>query len=501
VKRARTVTYALLLHLSLVCLGAACGPATSAVPVAAPAVESASPPSPPPSVAIAPSAEEKRAAAALARVPAIAEAVATIRQLPLKHAVPAVVQSQDDFRVYLDKEVQKEMPIEKTAQSVRALVRLGFLKKAIDLGKTVEDAMISQAGAYYDPETKKFYLVLIPEDAAMLDIMSAHELTHALDDQYFDLGAYTDDPKHELTNDVQQARRIVAEGEATLVMVAYQAKVAAKQDIFDPKNLRMEQAMVAAFAALDSEQLAKAAADNPELLSQMGPSMKASIDAMSSIPPFILDPLFGAYTKGAAAVAAVRDAGGWDAVGALYTDPPESTEQLLHPREKLIAHRDHPVSLSLPPLSDPAFHRALAGLTPIDHDVLGEMTMEVYFKNWGDPHPADEVLGWGGDAYTVYARGDALIGCWLTSWDTMKDAQRFAKAYAATLPTRFPGEHAWVGTGGARGVTHADGSVTALVSGGPGGRDVYIVDGAPSRDADAFLDWMHHRLIAGRTGP
>lgn len=446
-------------------------PVVAPVPSAAVVAEPAHP---------AASAGDKRAAAALARVPAIAEAVATIRGLPLKHQVPAEVQSQDAFRTYLDTEVKKEMPVEKTVQSVRALVRLGFLKEAIDLGKTIEDAMITQAGAYYDPDTKKFYLVLIPDDADMLDVMSAHELTHALDDQYYDLGAYTDDPKHELTNDVQQARRIVAEGEATLVMVAYQAKVAAHQDIFDPKNLLMERAMVAAFSSLDSEQLAKAAADNPALVSQMGPGMKASIDAMSSIPPFILDPLFGAYTKGASAIAAVHEAGGWDAVGELYTDPPESSEQLLHPREKLIGHRDHPVVLTfaLPP-------KMFAGQTPIDTDVIGELTMATYFKTWGSKAPSAAVLGWGGDRYVAYVAGDRVVGMWLTTWDTPKDAERFQSAYVATLPARFP-THAVALRGPTLGVTY-DGLVTATKR---SGKDVAIVDGAPRANVDELFLWL-----------
>ena len=419
-----------------------------------------------------------RVAAALARVPVIAQTVAEIRQLALKRPIPAAVQSQDDFRAFLDKEVAKEMPPEKSAASVRALVRLGFLKQSIDLNKTVEDAMLSQAGAYYDPQTKKFYLVIVPEDESMLDVMSAHELTHALDDEYFDLDAYTDDPKHLMSNDVQQARRMVAEGEATLVMLAYQAKVAAQQDIFDPRNRAVEKTMVSMFAQLDSEALAKAATDNPGMVSQMGPSMKASIDAMTTIPPFILDPLFGAYTKGCAAVAAVRDAGGWDAVAKLYADPPESTEQLLHPLEKLVQKRDHPVNLTFPPAP-----KLLAGLTPLDTDVIGEMTMAVYFKNWGSSHPTREVLGWGGDRYAAYDVGGRVVAVWFTTWDTVEDATRFAKAYDATLRVRFPGEkHASAGS-----VVHGDGTVTTFTR---TGKDVVIVDGAREADAHGLLNWL-----------
>jgi hypothetical protein len=216
---------------------------------------------------------------------------------------------------------------------------------------------------------------------------------------------------------------------------------------------------------------------------------------MASIPPFILDPLFGAYTKGAAAVAAVRDAGGWGAVSALYTDPPESTEQLLHPREKLLGRRDHPVTFAPPPVDVPAFVPAIRELVPIDHDVVGELTMAVYFKNWGDTHPAAEVTGWGGDLYTVYTRGDAAIGFWLTAWDTEKDAKRFATAYAATLASRFPGSSPWTGKKGAHGVILPDGTVTGVVQPVGREREVYVVDGAPAGDASAYFAWMHHRVV------
>jgi len=464
--------------------GAGCGSSPVAAPIVAdraPVAAASAPPASNGDAAPPISPHDARVAAALERVPTIAQTVAEIRHLPLKHPVPADVQSQEAFRAFLDAEVKKELPPEKSTQSVRALVRLGLLTRPIDLGKTVEDAMISQAGAYYDPEAKTFHLVLVPEDESMLDVMSAHELTHALDDQYFDLGAYAEDPKHELSNDAQQARRFVGEGEATLVMLAYQARVAAHQDIFDAKNRRMAQVMVSTFAQLDSEQLARSAAENPALLSQMGAGMRESIEAMKSIPPFILDPLFGAYTKGAAAVAAVRDAGGWEAVSRLYTDPPESTEQLLHPAEKLIGKREHPVELRFPP----APPLLLGRQPPIDTDVVGELTMAVYLKNWGDKAAASEVVGWGGDRYAAFDVDGQVVATWLTVWDTQADATRFARAYEGTLPRRFPGARPAT-LPGAVGVRHADGTVTVLAR---SGKDVAIVEGAPPASAARLLDW------------
>ena len=465
---------------------------SSAPPPPASAPGAASAPSP---IAVAPpklpdpppSPRDAKVAAALARIPAIAETVATIRHLPLKHPVPAAEQSQEDFRRYLDAEVKKDLPVEKAAQSVRALVRIGLLSQSIDLAKTVEDAMITQAGAYYDPDTKKFCIVLVPDDEVMLDVMSAHELTHALDDQYFDLNDFAGDKPagaKKLSSDAQQARRFVAEGEATLVMIAYQANVAAHEDIFDLKNRRMEKLMVGTFAELDAEKVAKAAADNPALVDQMGPSLKASIEAMATIPPFILDPLFGAYTKGAAAVGAVRDAGGWEAVGELYKNPPESTEQMLHPIDKLITKRDHPVTITFAAVPD-----LLAGWTELDQDVVGELTMGVYFKNIKMDAPASRVTGWGGDRYVAYGKGDKVVGCWMTTWDTEKDARRFYASYLASLPMRFGARPVWTGVAGASGVRHPDGSITAAAL---SGKDVRIVDGADPSAVVSLFTWLAH---------
>jgi hypothetical protein len=64
------------------------------------------PPKPDPRVV----AHDAKVAAALARVPTIAERVSRIRQLPLKHPVPASIQSQEDFKTFLAKEVAKDLP-------------------------------------------------------------------------------------------------------------------------------------------------------------------------------------------------------------------------------------------------------------------------------------------------------------------------------------------------------------------------------------------------------
>src|SRR6266581_710741 len=80
--------------------------------------------------------------------------------------------------------------------------------------------MTTQAGAYYDPAAKAFFLVMVPDNELILDTISAHELTHALQDQHFDLAHYLPSDGS-IDDDAASARRFIAEGDATFAMLLY----------------------------------------------------------------------------------------------------------------------------------------------------------------------------------------------------------------------------------------------------------------------------------------
>ena len=122
---------------------------------------------------------------ALASVSRVQGEVAKLRALPFRANVVAEYQTQDDFRKFVQSEIRVELPREKGESLARAINHIGLLKEKIDLVSTIEDAQVSQAGAYYDPITKKFYIVMVPRSATLLDTMSAHEHPCAAD-QYFD---------------------------------------------------------------------------------------------------------------------------------------------------------------------------------------------------------------------------------------------------------------------------------------------------------------------------
>jgi hypothetical protein len=79
--------------------------------------------------------------------------------------------------------------------------------------------------AYYDPRSKAFRVVGDTRDKDVDEMIVAHELTHALDDQHFDLETFDGGEGNRLglTEDERTAREFVTEGEATFMMLAWQS--------------------------------------------------------------------------------------------------------------------------------------------------------------------------------------------------------------------------------------------------------------------------------------
>ncbi|MBP9204064.1 MAG: hypothetical protein KBG28_08890 [Kofleriaceae bacterium] len=407
------------------------------------------------------------AAAALARLPEVQAKLAVLRQLAFKRPVPAAAQSVADFRKHIEAELPRELPPALAAATSTALAQLGVLRAPIDLAGAITDALATQAAAYYDSTAKAFYIVMVQGDPVTADTFNAHELVHALQDQHFDLGAYYQQqlPREQrtLSEDETNARMFVVEGDATFSMFAYQA-AASGSDLLSPAARPFARTLFATVAAQTPDQLAEAA--KVQAASATDEDSKRSAEALARIPLYLRVPLTSAYFKGALPIAVAYERGGWAEVATLYTRPPESTEQLLHPDTKLIGTRDLPATIVLP---------KIAGLSPVHGDVLGELLWQVYFWEWTKGGADAAAAGWDGDRYQVMRDGDGqLVGLMATTWDSVAEATEFEAAYRASLAARFPDGTPATATGlVAR--NRPDGSAVYLQRRGV---DVFIADGA-----------------------
>src|SRR5206468_8281527 len=89
----------------------------------------------------------------------------------------------------------------------------------------------------------------------------------------------------------------------------------------------------------------------------------------------------------------------WSAVDALWTDPPSSTEEILHPEKYESCQGQVAVEPSVLP--------ALPGLgRPGTTDVAGELVVRTWLGTaWAPEVAARAAAGWGGDRVALYGPG------------------------------------------------------------------------------------------------
>jgi hypothetical protein len=250
--------------------------------------------------------------------------------------------------------------------------------------------------AFYNQKTKEISVRGTKLDVSH-DVTIVHELTHALQDQHFDLRAFEEvDPM----SDESVARSALAEGDATLVMTSFLAgrnveEVAGVGDamktfLSDPKELTSTDVPGGA-------ELAKA-------------------------PAWIRDSLLFGYVQGFAFCLEVKRAGGQKLLDyAFTTDPPRSSEQILHP-EKWHGRRDDPILLRWPDLT-----AVLPGWKKVSEGETGEATVESLLRP--NARNADAAAaGWGGDRFAVYRKEERRLLVWWTEWDSAADAREFQEA-------------------------------------------------------------------------
>lgn len=378
-----------------------------------------------------------------ARCVAIRRDVEKIRQLPFKQPVKMTVQSLDSLRTKIKKELARQFGDKGAADYVKALVKLGALERPVDLEETVMTLLESQAAAHYDVDTKTYCLLMTNQPPQMLDAVSAHELCHALQDQRFDLDRFLPRDASDIRgkSDQMMARQCVIEGEATFVMYAWTMMKSSGLTDADKVDWMVGMA-INMQKSLDLSDMMSLTAATAGLSGGDAKRELAALEVLTNMPPLFVETMLSPYFDGSAMIKHVKDRGGWHAVTALYTDPPQSTEQVLHP-EKMAGRRDSPVEIQLPELED----KLPDSWQLLENDVMGELGMRVFLRMWRDKAVKSDAAavsaaeGWGGDRYYYYrdsrSKKDLLV--WKTVWDSPTEAAEFMVAYRLALDRRFPG--------------------------------------------------------------
>jgi hypothetical protein len=311
-----------------------------------------------------------------------------------------------------------------------------LIPETMDLDRYLGELLSSQVAGYYDPNRK--YLAVVTPPAAetgkqdkeeksapgaarpggaasrkagegegdrkiATNATTVHELTHALQDQNFDLHRLMAD--HDLMSDVRMAHKALVEGDASLTELDY--------------SFRM---------GLESlpglEEILAGLMKDPRKMIEETPDLPCS-NPMMAAPAWIRDTLLFSYLQGAAFCMQVKSEGGQTLLDyAFTTDPPRSTEQILHP-EKWYGRRDDPVVVHLPDLA-----ADLPGYRKTAEGTLGELSLRIYLRehlhdaDWA----GDAAAGWGGDRFAVYQKGGSRLVVWVSVWDNGLEMGQFKNA-------------------------------------------------------------------------
>ena len=395
-----------------------------------------------------------RNAALVAATRDVLKETSEIRQLSILRPVRSSAQS----RAEIERMIMKNLDEESTPAQMHAaevtLKKLGLAPADFQYRALMVRLLTEQVAGYYEPKTGEFHLADWIDLDGQRPIM-AHELTHALQDQHFNLRRFEHWPKGD--SDAELAVRALIEGDATLAMALYVANNPLRALAF-LKSLGT--------AGMPSAELDKA-------------------------PRALRETLLFPYQEGTDWTRSLYKQSGWERVSKAFTDLPQSTEQILHP-EKYFAH-EAPVKVTLPDLTkllnaggarssavrdqrsefrsprsestrfavsaqrEQLWSAATSrrfGLVAndtqgteratwkrLDYDVQGEwgfyLLLDEFLKSPVESRRA--AAGWGGDRFAVYEgpKGGVLIAS-LSTWDTENDAREFFDAYVKRTGLRYP---------------------------------------------------------------
>jgi hypothetical protein len=331
--------------------------------------------------------------------------VSEITGLKLLTPLRKTLRSREEIRAYVVREMDEEKkPAERYAEA-RSAEAFGLIPKGFDLDNFMIDLLTEQIAGLYDPRAREFYIAdWIPLDDQRM--VMAHELTHALQDQHFQIEAWEKAARP--NDDAELAREAVLEGSAMAAMIDYLLKGTGHS--------------VEDLPAIDPSVFAGDMSKSPKL---------------QEAPQFLKDAMIFPYFGGLTFSTAILKPAGWSGLSAVFAKPPLSTQQILHPA--LYKSGRVPKQVTIPSLE-----KLLgADWAKIDENVMGEFGWKEILKQFlGEERATPLAAAWGGDRYVLYEQKQTkrLILIAHLQLDSEEHAGQFFGLYSEALEKKH-GRH------------------------------------------------------------
>jgi hypothetical protein len=356
-----------------------------------------------PAPASPPATSERTNPEFLATADEVMNEMAEITGWKLKSPLKKSIRTRAEIHAYILSEMDDEKDAKERYASAKSAEAFGLLPKNFDLDNFLVDLLTEQIAGLYDPKKHEFYIAdwIQPDEQRM--VMS-HELTHALQDQYFHIEAWERAAKP--NDDAELARESVLEGSAMAGMLEY---------ILRDKGLKLK--------------------DLPDIDPSVFVGDLSDTPMLKKAPPFIKDSLMFPYFDGLRFSLSVLRTGGWGGFDAIFAKPPANTQQIMHPSLYRAGKVPAPLKVDLP-AGVPG-----SGWNKLEENCMGEFGWQEVVKQFlGDDIAKKVTAEWDGDDYATFEQKDtkALMLFTRTRFNDQDSANRFFEIYSAALKKKYP---------------------------------------------------------------
>lgn len=316
--------------------------------------------------------------------------------VPFKRPPQLETRTREQVREFLERRFAEDLPEEQIEGVETTYKRLGLVADSLDLRALYMELLTEQIVGFYDPKTDVLYVVEEAPEVQRSAII-AHELIHALQDQYAPLDSIQESVRDD--NDRALAIQAVIEGQAMYKQIE---------------------------ATVDGGSLASRLPGGWERVRQSIRDNRGTMPLFASAPMIMQETLIFPYLSGAEFVRRRDFATG----PAAFEQLPRSTEQVMH-HDAYGDSTDAPTRIVFP--------NAGASENLMFENGLGEFEMRVLlFVLLGDQNAAVRgAAGWDGDRFRVYRRGNSDALFWASVWDTEADADEWAELVADAIARRY----------------------------------------------------------------
>ena len=326
-----------------------------------------------------------------------------ISGMKLRHPVPCDYITKAKINAFLNQRMKDAASPEEIRAEELALKKFGFVPQDFDLAKTTVDLLTEQAAAFYDYNRKKLFITeSTPSDTQ--EPVLAHELSHALADQNFNLARFIRQGRK--SDDGATARLAVMEGQATWLMSEYLARKSGQ-------------------SLKDSPALASS-------MSRLGESAAGEFPVYDNAPLYMRLTLVFPYTRGMLFQNAVCERDGQEGFAEVFRRAPVSTQQVIHPEDYF--SNVEPTQPELPDAHLPRGYKSLIG------GALGELDHAVLLEQFTGRQQAAEIAPhWRGCNFELRENKKAgrVVLLYAVEWDSEESASRYFAAYREVLEKKW----------------------------------------------------------------